>query len=58
MLVRQEVFSTERLAAMLTLERQEVDQVAKGSRALLSDSEEMGVTFGSGGGRAGHGGSS
>ena len=57
-LVWQEVLSAKRMAAVLALERQEVDEVAVRCRALLPDGEQLIVALGSGCRFAGHGGGS
>jgi len=40
-----EVLLTERLLAVLAIERQEIDKATNGVRALSADIEEVGVTF-------------
>lgn len=55
-LVWQEVFSTERMAAVLALERQEVDEVAERCRALLPDGHQLVAALGGVGRCARHGG--
>jgi hypothetical protein len=52
-LLRQEMVAAETFGAMLALERKEVDKVAGGLGALVTDSEDVLLSLG-GGGRSGH----